>query len=154
MSNNRDRVRVEESRVQLREDPAEGETRIRESRYQSETRVEADDGNPAWQAQAARERHIVLIRITRVIWLIAGILEALIGLRFLLKLIAANPHAGFAQFIYSITAVFLVPFQGLTATPSAGGAVLEISSLIAMLVYGLLAWGVVRAVWVLFDRPA
>jgi hypothetical protein len=52
-----------------------------------------------------------------------------------------------------ITDPFLLPFQGLTATPSAAGMVLEIPTLIAMLVYLLMAWVVVRLIWVLFDRP-
>jgi YggT family protein len=149
---NEDRVKVRETRV--REGPPRADTQIREERVRSETHVRVDDSEPDWDAEATRERRMILVRVTRAIWWIAGILEGLIGLRFLLKLIAANPNAGFARFIYDITAVFLAPFQGLNASPSAGGAVLEISSLIAMLVYGLLTWGVVRAIWVFFDRPA
>lgn len=99
------------------------------------------------------EHRYTLAKITHFIWFITGILEAVIGIRVLLKLIAANPNAGFAQFIYSMTAPFLVPFFGLTATPSANGAVLEIPSLVAMLVYALLAWGIIRLLWLLFDRP-
>lgn len=99
-------------------------------------------------------RRAALVKISRVIWFLTGILETLLGLRFVLKLLAANPDAGFARFVYGITSVFLVPFQGLTATPSASGAVLEIPTLIAMLVYGLVAWGIARGVWVIFDRPA
>ncbi|MHB0859023.1 MAG: YggT family protein [Anaerolineae bacterium] len=98
------------------------------------------------------ERRNQLVRITRLVWLAFGILEAMIGLRVLLKLIAANPEAGFAQFVYNTTEVFLAPFAGLTVSPSAGGAVLEIPSLIAMIVYGLIAWGIVRVIWIVFDK--
>lgn len=94
-----------------------------------------------------------LSKITQIIWLLTGILEGLIGLRVLLKLMAANPNAGFAEFVYGITTPFLVPFFGLTATPAANGSVLEIPSLIAMLVYALLAWVLVRTLWVVFDQP-
>lgn len=97
------------------------------------------------------ERRDRLSRASQIVWLITSIIEALIGIRILLKLIAANPLAGFARFIYSITDVFLVPFVGLTTDPSANGAILEISSIIAMLVYALLAWGIVRVMWVVFD---
>jgi hypothetical protein len=38
-------------------------------------------------------------------------------------------------------------------TPASGGVVLELSSIIAMLVYVLLAWGLERIVWVIFYRP-
>lgn len=91
-----------------------------------------------------------LAKVTQIIWLLTGILEGLIGVRFLLKLLGANPEAGFSQFIYGITQVFLVPFLPLFAAPAAEGSVLEISSLVAMLVYALFAWGMVRVLWVIF----
>ncbi len=92
-----------------------------------------------------------LIKVTEIIWLVTGILESLIGMRVLLKLIAANPDAGFAHFIYSVTDVFLVPFSGLTPEPAVAGAVLEVSSLIAMVVYATTTWGIVRALWIIFE---
>ena len=39
----------------------------------------------------------------RITWYVLGILEALLALRFLLKLMQANPLAGFTNFVYSIT---------------------------------------------------
>ena len=96
------------------------------------------------------EKNMALSRVIQFIWLLTGILEAMIGLRFILKLIAANPNAPFAQLVYSFTDLFLWPFQGLTATPSANGMVLEISALIAMLVYALLTWIVAKLLWLLF----
>lgn len=71
-------------------------------------------------------------------------LEVLISIWVLLKLLGANPQAGFAQFIYGMTAVFLARFTALFPDPAAGAAVLELSSLVAMLVYALIAWGIVR----------
>ena len=76
-----------------------------------------------------------------------------IALRIGLKLIGANPASPFAVFLYGFTGFFLLPFAGLTATPAAGGMVLEISSVIAMVVYALLAWGLERLIWVIFYRP-
>jgi len=70
-----------------------------------------------------------------------------------LKLIGANAASPIAVFIYGFTNLFLFPFKGLTATPAAGGMVLEISSMIAMVVYALLAWGLERLIWVIFYRP-
>jgi hypothetical protein len=99
------------------------------------------------------QRRYDLARLTQFIYLLTTVLEVFLAIRFTLKLIAANPAAGFAQFIYGMTDVFLVPFSGLTATPSAAGAVLEIPTIIAMIVYAFLAWGIVRIIWILFDRP-
>lgn len=91
-------------------------------------------------------------KISRFIWLLAGALEMLIGMRFVLKLIAANPDAPFARFVYGMSALFLRPFAGLTANPAVDGYVLEIHSLIAMVVYALITWGLVQVVWLIFYR--
>lgn len=91
-------------------------------------------------------------KVDRIIWLVAIILETLIGFRVFLKLIAANPESGFASFVYTITAPFLAPFAGLTSTPSASGAVLEISSIIAMVVYALLFWLAAYLIHLIWER--
>ena len=103
--------------------------------------------------QSPTERRYTLSKVTQFVWLLTGILEAAIGIRVLLKLMAANPNAGFADFIYAVTTPFLLPFFGLTATPAANGAVLEIPSLIAMVVYAIVGWILVKLVWIIFDKP-
>ncbi|NLG51181.1 MAG: YggT family protein [Chloroflexi bacterium] len=102
----------------------------------------------------SRRLGLNLSKITELIWLFTGTLEAVIAMRVLLKLIAANPEAGFADFIYNMTDVFLAPFEGLTPAPQLDGSVLEISSLIAMLVYALTAWGTIRALWIIFEESS
>lgn len=94
-----------------------------------------------------------MIKIDQTLWLLLGMLEALLGLRVFLKLIAANPASGFAQFIYGISDLFLLPFFGLTQTPSANGSVLEIPTIIAMIVYAILFWFVVYIVHLVGERP-
>ncbi len=98
------------------------------------------------------ERRIVTFKITYVIWLLAVLLEVLLAFRFGLKLIAANPANPFAMFIYGFTNLFILPFMGLVPAPAAYGAVLEISTLIAMVVYALVFWGVERLIWVILYR--
>ena len=98
------------------------------------------------------ERRLWLYRISQFLWLACGALEALIGLRVVLKFIAANPNAGFARMVYSLSALFLQPFAGLVINPSFEGIVLEVTSLIAMMVYALLTLLVVQAIWILFYR--
>jgi len=106
------------------------------------------------QREPERERRIFTFKATQLVWLLFGILEALIALRVVLKLIGANPASPIAVFIYGFTSLFLFPFAGLTGTPAAGGMVLEISSLIAMVVYALIAWALERLIWGIFYRPA
>ena len=105
------------------------------------------------QSEPDREQRIWTFKATELVWLFFGILEALIVLRILLKLIAANPNSPIAALIYAFTDLFLFPFAGLTATPSAGGMVLELSSFFAIVIYALIAWAIERTIWVLFYRP-
>ncbi|MBI3913593.1 MAG: YggT family protein [Chloroflexi bacterium] len=100
------------------------------------------------------ERRQLLNKTSNIIWLITGSIEGLIGLRVVLKLLAANPANPFASFIYNFSQIFMGAFQGLTATPSAQGVVLEISSLIAMVVYWLAAWFIIKVIWILFERSS
>jgi hypothetical protein len=93
--------------------------------------------------------------LQRVSWLIelaTWILNGLIGLRFLLKLMAANPANAFAQMIYFLTTQFLAVFVGLTQTPSFEGFEIEFYDLIAIMVYSVLAWAIIRLLWILFAR--
>jgi uncharacterized protein YggT (Ycf19 family) len=105
------------------------------------------------QKEPERERRIFTFKATQVVWLLLGILEALFALRFILKLVGANPDSPIAVFIYGLTGLFLLPFSGLTSTPQLGGMVLEFSTLIAMGVYALIAWAIERLIWVIFYRP-
>lgn len=93
-----------------------------------------------------------LRRVTSLIQLAFGVLNGLIGLRFLLKLMAANPENPFASMVYFITSPFLWMFEGLTRTPSFEGIQVEFFSLIAIVVYALAGWILVQLVWILFGR--
>jgi hypothetical protein len=105
------------------------------------------------QREPEREHRIMTLKATQLVWLFFGILEGLIVLRIFLKLIAANPDSPISALVYRFTDLFLFPFVGLTATPQAGGMVLEISSFIALVVYALIAWVIERLIWVIFYRP-
>jgi YggT family protein len=99
------------------------------------------------------EQRLNRLRVAQIIWLFFGIVEGLIGLRVLLKLIGANPANDFANFVYNAAALFLAPFFGLIGSPSAGDMVLEIPSLVAMLVYALLGWMILRVISQFFFPP-
>ena len=93
-----------------------------------------------------------LRRLTSLIQLGFGVLNGLIGLRFLLKLMAANPANPFASLVYFVTSPFLWMFQSLTHTPSFEGIEIEFFSLIAIIVYALIGWIIVQLMWILFSR--
>jgi len=56
-------------------------------------------------------------RISQVIDYIFFLIYGLLGLRFLLALLAARSTAGFVQFIVSVTNPFYSPFKGIVASP-------------------------------------
>lgn len=105
------------------------------------------------QREPEREQRIFSFKATQFVWLAFGILEALIALRIGLKLIGANPESPIVALIYGFTYLFLFPFEGLVASPTMGNMVLELFSMFAMLIYGLIAWAVERTVWLIFYRP-
>ena len=105
------------------------------------------------QREPEREQRIFTFKATQLIWLLFGILEVLIALRIALMLIGANPDSPIVALIYGFTYLFLFPFNGLVASPTAGNMVLELSSMFAMLIYGLIAWALERTVWLVFYRP-
>jgi len=105
------------------------------------------------QREPDREQRIFTFKATQLIWLLLGILEALIALRIGLKLIGANPESPIVALIYGFTYIFLFPFEGLINSPASGNFVLELSSMFAMVIYALIAWAVERIVWLIFYRP-
>jgi hypothetical protein len=100
-----------------------------------------------------REQRIFSFKATQFVWLAFGALIALIAIRIALKLIGANPESPIVALIYWFTYLFLFPFEGLVNSPTFGNMVLELSSLFAIVIYGLIAWGVERVVWLIFYRP-
>ena len=86
----------------------------------------------------------------KVVYYILGLLEVLLAFRLTFKLRGANPYSGFSSFIYSISQVFLVPFTAIFRPAVTQGietnAVLEPSTIIAMVVYALIAWGIVKLI--------
>ena len=85
-----------------------------------------------------------LYRGTQIVWYIAGLLEALLAFRFLLKLFGANPVAGFTAFIYAITQGFAAPFLSVFNITKVEGSLFEWTTLLAMLVYWLIALAVAK----------
>ncbi len=82
---------------------------------------------------------------SRIIWMIAGILLTLLTFRFVLALLGANPSNGFANFIYSASHPFVAPFFSLFGyNLHYGISRFETFTLVAMAVYAIVAFGLVR----------
>jgi hypothetical protein len=102
--------------------------------------------------EEGKEQRAATFKATQVLWLLLGLLEGLIGLRIIFKMIGVNAANGFAYLLYSLTDLFLFPFNNLVGNPSAGNMVFEVTSVIAMIVYLLIGWALVRIVYVAFYR--
>jgi len=83
-------------------------------------------------------------RASQIVYTIGGIVEALILIRLVLELLAANPNAGFTNLIYSITNPLVAPFQGVFPSPQTHGSMLDLAAVLAIIVYALLTWAVAR----------
>lgn len=90
-------------------------------------------------------------RLQQILYTILLVIEGLLLIRFVLKLLAANPGAGFSSLVYSVTEPLVQPFFGLFGTPAgANGTVLELNTIIALIVYPLIFWVLGRLVSLLF----
>ncbi|SRR5574344_1262236 len=89
---------------------------------------------------------------SRVVWYIAGFIIALLVLRIVMFLLAANQGSPFVDFIYALSGVFAAPFAGIFPTPAYGASALDTASLVAIAVYALVAWGISKLFTI--NRPA
>lgn len=117
-----------------------------QSRETTEVR-ETDDLDTTNETRTVRatDRADGPLLIHKVVWWIAGVIIALLALRVILLLLAANQGAPFVDFIYGLSGIFAWPFFGIFGyTPSYGQSVLEVSSIFAIVVYALIAWGIAK----------
>lgn len=84
-----------------------------------------------------------IFRSYQIIWYVLGVIEVLLAFRVVLKLLGANAFIGFASFIYTISSPFALPFAGILGTTVSSALVFEWSTLIAMAVYFIVAYGIV-----------
>jgi len=103
---------------------------------------------------AAANQNSAVARIVNIVYFAFGALELALTIRVILHLIGANPGNSFANFIDGVTWPFVAMFSTLVQNPSLGGAsVIEVTTLIAMLVYAVVAWVIGRLIWLFFSRP-
>lgn len=84
------------------------------------------------------------------IYFLFGVLEILLFFRLILKLTGASLASSFVDLIYGLTGIFILPFEGMFRRWFNQGlettSVLEPSTLVAIIVYALLAWGIVQMI--------
>ncbi len=96
--------------------------------------------------QKAYEKKKFIFRTYQIIWYILGVVEILLVFRLVLKALGANPTSEFTNLIYGLSDPLVFPFSGIfrtTVSPSYG-AVFEWSIIIAIIVYAVIAFGLVQ----------
>ena len=121
--------------------------RQEELRRQEGLRLQAEE-----RRLAGLRRDIMVERTISIIYYLVGALLVLLLIRFILRLLAANPDNQFASVIYGLSGPFMAPFSTLFISPTSGGGVsiFDVNILIAMVAYAVLAWLVgrlIRVVW-------
>lgn len=114
-----------------------------------------NQGNVAMVSEAKVTPHS---RVIYLIYFIFGLIEAFLAFRFVLKLLGANPGSPFVDFIYTLTQIFVWPFEGIFRRGFTQGiettSVIEPSTLVAMAVYPLLCWVIIKLIAIISGKPA
>jgi YggT family protein len=96
--------------------------------------------------QVVYQKKKAIFRTYQIIWYVLGLIEVLLIFRFALAMLGANPQSGFASLIYTLSAPLAVPFRGILPTSVSAGSVFEWSTIIAAIVYAIIAAGLVQLI--------
>ena len=109
-----------------------------------ETTTQVGDTSVARQSVSTKVQTSGIVVAQRIVWFVAGLISIIIAIRFVLLLLGANQAAGFTDFIYGLSGAFVAPFVGIFGEPTYGASVFEVSSLLAIVVYLLIALGIAK----------
>jgi hypothetical protein len=101
---------------------------------------------------ATADQNSNIARVVYIVYFLFAALEMLLGVRVLLHLLAVNAANGFASLVDGLSGLFVTPFATLLQNPALGGVVLEITTMIAMIVYAIVGWGLGRIIWLAMSR--
>lgn len=110
-----------------------------------DTNEQVGDTNIRRQTVESSKKVSSRVVIQRIVYYVTGVVVALLAFRIVLLLLAANQGSPFVDFIYSISGFFASPFYGIFSyQPSYGQSTFEISSIVAILVYALVALAIAK----------
>ena len=89
-----------------------------------------------------------LFHAYQIIWYVFGFVEIILAFRFVLKLLGANPDAGFTTLVYSVSSPFASPFSNIFQASTTKGiettSFFEWSTLVAAFVYLVITWAIFK----------
>jgi len=127
---------------------------MQEDRQTTEVRKSNEQvGNTTVQRQSVEKKTAVpgVVIAQRIIYYVGGVILAILVVRLLLQLFGANQESDFVSFVYGLSGVFVAPFFGIFGEPTFGQSHFETSTLVAIVVYGLIIVGVAKLITV--TRP-
>lgn len=84
------------------------------------------------------------------VYYIFGALDVLLAFRLILKIAGASTASFFVNFIYSLSKIFILPFEGMFRRVTAEGvettSIFEPATIVALIVYAILAFGIVKLI--------
>jgi len=102
----------------------------------------AGSPQPMTQSEPATHNY----RAVQIIWFVAGVITTLIGIRFVLRLLGASTQSSFVSLIYSLTDALVAPFRAIFPAASGSSSTVDVSALVAIVIYALIGWGLVSLV--------
>lgn len=118
--------------------------------------VTTSENNAAPVVNSSEKKASSSQTIEYLIYFLFGILEVLLVFRLIFRLTGASMSSRFVEIIYSLTALFILPFEGIFRPAVARGvettAILEPSTLVAIVVYAVVAIGIVKLTIILSGK--
>jgi hypothetical protein len=103
------------------------------------------------------EKNMFNLQLRKVVYFMFGILEGFFVLRLILKLLGANPGSTLVSYVYDITGVFIAPFNTVfkaDLNKDIGKFVIEPTTIVAMIVYAIIAYVIVSLIRIFRTRRA
>ena len=123
----------------MNEDQEQKTTEVRNTNEQH------GDTNIRRQTVQSSERASSRVVLQRIVYYVAGVIVVLLTFRIVLQLLAANQGSAFVDFIYGFSGFFAWPLYGIFSyQPTYGQSIFEISSVVAIIVYALVAVGLAK----------
>src|SRR5262249_42047778 len=121
--------------------------------YKQNVKYGADGRKEVYEERTTHQDPVkpVVIRTSRysgigILYVLLDIVEGLLAIRLILRLLVANPGNSFVALMYNITAPLIAPFRSAFASTVSQGAVIEWSTVLAMIVYALIVFAIVELV--------
>jgi hypothetical protein len=92
----------------------------------------------------------------RIVVLLFGLIQLIIGLRFVLLLLDAREANGLVSAILNVSQLFVAPFEGILRTNNlhAAGSVFDVAAVVAFVGWSIIELVVLRAVGIFRREPA